>query len=108
MPPDRLGEPVDVLEELPRQTRFPDPGEADDREQPRRPLLAGRVQELLEQAQLAVATDERRFQAGRPQRPAARRHDTQRAPETLRLGFALELVRPGVLVHDRGLGRLAR
>ena len=105
MPPDRLGEPVDVLEELPRQPRFSDPREADDGQQPRGVLLAGRVEKLLEQAQFAVTADEGRLEAGRAKRPAGRRHDTPRTPEPFGQRFPLELVQPGVLVHNCGLGR---
>ncbi len=102
MPPDGFRDPVDVLEELPTEARLPDAGKADDREQARRALLAGRVQELLDQSQLPVASDERRFQSGRAERPSGRRNDALRSPQTLRFRLSLELVHPSVLVSDRG------
>ena len=80
VPPDRLDQPVDVLEELPGQARLADPGRADDADQPR-PALAGRgVVEVLELAELLVATDERRLERLGPADAAALGDDADRAP----------------------------
>ena len=62
------------------------------------------VEHLLEQAELAVAAHERRFQADRAALALACRDDPRRLPELHRLGLALQLVAAGVGVHD---GRLA-
>ena len=53
------GQPVDVLLELPGQAGLPDPWLALDDEHGRAPRLLGRVEELLDQAQLAVPGDQR-------------------------------------------------
>ena len=70
---------------------------------------ARRVEELLDEAQLAVAADERRLEARRrcsaPPRAAVTRSARQSAH---RLGLALQLVLAGVLVGDRRLGRALR
>ena len=70
------------------------------------PLVRAGVEELLDQAQLAVAADERRprgpadFSA-----PRAPRDDAQRPPERHEPVLPLQLVRARVLVDDRLLGR---
>src|SRR4051794_19089596 len=67
-------------------------------------LLLGRaVEELLEQAELAVAPDERWFEAGRPSLAAAVRDHALCPPELRRFALALQLVGPCVLVGDRGV-----
>ena len=71
-------------------------------------LLGRGVEEVLDQPQLALAADERRLEPGRAHRAAAARDDAQGAPERHRLRLALQLVRPGVLVGDRRLGRPLR
>ena len=98
VPPDHLGQSVHVLLELPGQPRLADAGNADDREQPCLALLRGGMQELLEHAQLAVATDEGRLEAGRTQRATARGDHAGCAPEPDRFWLALERVHPRVLV----------
>ena len=87
---------------------LPMPAMPDDRDEVRLALVGARVEELLDEAQLAVAADERRLEAGRLERPAAARDDAQRAPERHRLGLALQLVLAGVLVGDRRLRRAPR
>ena len=101
-------EPVEVLLELPGEARLADPGDPDDRDQVRLALLGAGVEELLDQAQLAVAADERRLEADRLLRAAAAATTRERAPERARLGLPLQLVRAGVLVGDRRLGRPPR
>ena len=63
------------------------------------------VEELLEETQLSVATDERGLQPFRlpPSGPAG--DHAQSAPQRHWLGLALHLVDAGVLVRDRSLGR---
>ena len=65
VPVDVADEPVDVALELGREPRLADPGDADDRDQACLALVARGVEEILDQAHLAVAPDERRLEAGR-------------------------------------------
>jgi hypothetical protein len=67
-------------------------------------VLGGCVEELLHEAQLAIAADEGRLQRGRADGPAAQPDYAHRTPELQRLGLPLEHMRAGVLEHDRGLG----
>ena len=73
----------------------------------RGPLLApGGVEQVLEQAELVVAADERRLEASRMRlRPPALGDDPQRAPGGDRAGLALEHLLAGRLERDRLLGR---
>ncbi len=68
-------------------------------------LVGGGVVELLHEPQLAIPADERRLQRrGRRHAPSEPDH-SDGAPELHRLRLALQLVAPGVLVGDRGVGR---
>ena len=107
--PERLaGEPVDVFLELPRQPRLADPGDPVDEHELRAALVGGGVEELLDESQLAVPTDERRFEAGRAERASRSGDDAERTPQLDRLGLALERVQAGVVVGHGGLGRPLR
>ena len=53
VPPHVLDDPVDVLQELPGQPGLADAGLAGDRDQPRALFAGRRVEQVLEQAQLA-------------------------------------------------------
>ena len=122
VPPDRLGEPVDVLLELPGQPRLADAGAPGDRDQLRAAAARrGAWNSSLTSRSSRVAADERRLEAvdcaarrRAPRRPARARHSRHR------LGLALERVLarvlepigrrcapPGRLVdqHLPGLGR---
>src|SRR5207245_1853818 len=79
VPVDDLHESVDVLLELPGEARLADPGDADDGDEVRLFLLGARVEELLEQAQLAIATDEGWLERSGLERAAPRRGDAERA-----------------------------
>ena len=105
VPPEVVSKPVDVLLELPGEPRLPDAGDADDRDQLRLALLGGSVEQLLDQAHLAVAPDERRLEPDRLLSAAAVRRDPERPVDRDRLGLAFQLVLAGGLVGDRGLGR---
>ena len=70
VPPDVAGEPVDVLLELPREARLADAADADDRDEVRSAVLGRRVEELLDEPELAVAPDERRLEPRRLSRSA--------------------------------------
>jgi hypothetical protein len=66
-------------------------------------LVGARVEQLLDQPQLAVAPDERRLEPVRLQLAARPGDDAQRAPELHGLRLPLQLVRAGVLEGDRRL-----
>ena len=91
VPVDGVGEPVEVLVELPGEARLADAGDAGDRDEMRLALLGGGVEEVLDLAQLAVAADERRLEPLRLERAAQAGDDAERAPERHELGLALEL-----------------
>ena len=108
VPQDGLGETVDVLVELPQQARLADPRLAADRHQARGAVFDRAVEEILEQPQIAVATDQRRLQPTLALGTAHARDDTYGPPQVERFGLAFDRVLAGVLVGDRKRGRLAR
>ena len=59
VPEERLRQAVDVLLQLPHQTRLADAGDTRDVQQPRTSLAPGGVQQLLGQPELFVPTAER-------------------------------------------------
>ena len=71
-------------------------------------LVGGHVERVLHLAQLAVAADERRLEAGRAARTVCACDDADGAPELRLAGLALELERAGFLVDDGRLGDRAR
>ena len=103
----RLDQAVDVLQELPRQPALADAGRADDAHQPRPPLAAGGVEQVLEQAQLVVAADERRLERLAAVAPAALGDDAQRAPCRDGRRLALEHLLARLLEGDRARSRRA-
>jgi hypothetical protein len=107
VPEDGIREPVDVVEELAAQPRLADPRLSRDRHQPRRAALERAVKQLLDQAQVAVATDERRVQPLLALRPADAAEDAGRAPQAQWIGLSLDHVLAGVLVRDRRRGQLS-
>ena len=105
VPEGILGEPVDVLEELPGKPRLADPGLAGDRDVARPTLADRRVEEVLEEAQLVVAADEGGLERLRPVAAAPLRDDPQGTPGGHGGGLALEGLLPGRLEDDRRGGR---
>ena len=101
VPVDVLGQPVDVLPQLPHQARLADPGDAGHVHQPRPPLPTGGVQQLLDQAQLLVPADERRLRAPPAPGATALADDTDRAPGRHRLLLALQRQRLDRHERDR-------
>ncbi len=101
-----LGDPIAVLAELPDEAALADAGLACDRDEPD-PALAGcRVEEVLEQPQLRVVTDERRLKPVGPPRAAAPPDDADR-PEGRDGGrLALEELIARGLVGDRAARRM--
>jgi hypothetical protein len=96
VPPDDLGEAVDVFEELPAQPRLPDPGRSGDRDQPGLTAVDAGVEQLLHQPQLGAAPEERCLEAVDPLQATDTGQDVVRPPQPHRFGLALELVLPGV------------
>jgi hypothetical protein len=90
MEPDGLDESVPVLAELPAEPRLANPGWADDRNEPRSSFADGRVEQVLEEAELLVATDERRFERLRAVPAAALGNDAKRTPRRDGRCLALE------------------
>ena len=104
VPTDVVDEPVEVLLELPGEPATcrcrPIPS---DRDEPRLALVRGGVEEVLEQAELAVASDERRLEASRATLAAvARQRPGRRARAATGSVLPLSLVRARVLEGDRG------
>ena len=109
--PDRLDEAVEVLEELPGEPGLADPARPDHADEAGPALARRGVEQVLEQAQLVVATDERGLERLAPVPPADLGDDPQRAPGRDRGRLALERLLAGLLEGDRPrrrpLGRLA-
>ena len=108
VPVDRLGDPIEVLVELPREARLADAGNPRHRNQVCLALVGGRMEELLDPAKLAVTPDEGGLEALRLQRASKARNDAARLPQRDGLLLALELEGPGLLVDDRLLGGAPR
>ena len=103
VPPRLLGEAVLVLLELPGEPRLADPGDPHDRNELCSPLVCRRVEELLDEPELALAAHERRFEARRAQGTRAPGDHAQRLEELNRLRLALQVVRACVVVGDCSL-----
>ncbi len=108
VPPDFPGEPVDVVGELEAEARLAHAGRPGDPDQSCDAPVDGRVEEVLEQAQLRVAADEGTVEAGGPLRARNARDHPLSPVQAQRLGLALHRVLARVLVGDRGRGHLTR
>jgi hypothetical protein len=104
VPAELLLEAVDVLVVLPQQPRLARAGVADDGHQARRAARDALLPRRDDVAHLGVAAHERRLEAGAAPRSADAGDDAQRRPRAHRLLAPLDVVRPGVLVGDGGLG----
>jgi hypothetical protein len=69
---------LSITEELPGQARLADAPDPAHREQVGPAVLGARVEEILQQAELPVAPDERRLQADRSELAAAQGDDADR------------------------------
>ena len=101
VPPDRLHEAVDVLQNSHARRLLPMPAGPDDRHEPGPPLAGGGVEQVLEQPQLVVAADERRLQRlrrGCGRRRSATTRSARHAGHRRRL--ALEHLLAGRLERD--------
>ncbi len=104
MPEHALDEPVDVLKELPGQAALAGPCLAGDRHKPQPPLACCRMEEVLEQSELLIASDEWRFEPLRAADAADLGDDALGSPGDDRSSLALQQLFAGRLVGNR-LGR---
>ena len=107
VPAHGLRDAVGVLRELPGEPGLAGtrrPGHAD---KPRAALVPAFLDALDDQGEIARAADKGRLEAGAAPGAAHERDDTDRLPRVHRRLAALDLVRAGVLVDDRRLGRAA-
>jgi hypothetical protein len=101
VPVGRVDQPVDVLLELPTQPGLAHPGRARHQHQSRLATLDRRVEQLAQRPDLRAATRQRRLQPIDTLRPADTGHHTLSAPQSFRLGSALEDMFTLVDVADR-------
>src|SRR5207248_5635996 len=97
--------PVDVLLELPAEPRLADAGDPADEQDLGSLLVRGAVEQLLDEPQLPLAPDERRFESARTARTLRARDHAKGTPEGYGLGLSLQYVLAGVVIGDRGLRR---
>jgi hypothetical protein len=111
VPPDVVGEAVDVVQELAREPGLADPRRTIDRHEADPTLARGGVEELLEQPEVLIAADEGRFEDVSAIPAAHPGHHAQGSPGGDRRRLALEGLGPCGLERDRpiggALGRLA-
>jgi hypothetical protein len=100
VPPDVLDQPVEVFEELPGHPGLADAGRPDHRDQACPQVARRRVEEVLQLAELVVATHERRLERLAAVTPAPLGDHAQRAPGGNRRGLALERLLTGWLEGD--------
>ena len=101
VPPDILGQAVDVFPELPVQPGLADSGGAGHQDQARDPPLGGGVEQLLDRAQLRVPAHQRGLEPVHPLLAADPGQHPGGPPQRLRLGLALQGVLAGVGEPDR-------
>ena len=101
MPVDGVDQAVDVDGELAGEAALADAGLAGDRDEARPAVPGGGVEAILQEAQLGLAPDEGRLEAGDPVGPPALGHDADGAPRRDRGVLALEDLGPGLLEEDR-------
>ena len=107
VPPDVGDQPVDVFLQLPDQPRLPDPGDPLHGDQVDLPVLGGVVEQILDQAKLAIAAGEGWLDRGHPAEPPEA-DDPVGPPQVDRRFLALQLERTGRLVGDHRVGRAHR
>ena len=104
MPEDRLDDAVEVLRQLPDEPTLARAGDADDGHDPGSPLPTSCVEQVLEQAELAVAAEERRLELVAPSAATALGDDADRAECRHRRFLALEDLLPRRFEGDRLVG----
>ena len=103
VPPDVGDQPVDVFLQLPDQPGLPDPGDPLHGDQVDLPVLGGVVEQILDQAELAIAAGEGWLDRGHPAEPPEA-DDPVGPPELDRGLLALQLERAGRFVGDHRVG----
>src|SRR5439155_3924531 len=101
VPQDSLDDPVQVLLELPAKAALPDPGLTHDGHEPRLPLACGGMELVLQEAQLFVASNERRLELECAPLTSSASDNGHGAPSADRGFLALEHVLPSILERDR-------
>ena len=107
VPVDVIYDPVDVLLQLPGEPALADPGDPRDRDEPRPSFVVGCVEQVLEQAQLGVAPNERGFQAIHATAAPAHGDHADRAEGGHRSGLSAKLKLADRFGGDGRLGRAA-
>ena len=103
MPPDVFDQPSRYFSNSHARRDLPIPADPDDGDEARALVVRGRVEEILDEPELAVASDERRLETDRTSLASSRADDPRGSPELDRLCLPLQLVRARVLVGDRRL-----
>src|SRR6202171_5416562 len=110
MPAKQALQAIHVLEELPAQPGLADPGDPGHLHEVRSPVVGACEEEILDQLELTVASDERRLQTLGLHQSANAGDDAVGLPEVYRFGLPLQRMHAGVAVRDgsirRALGRL--
>ena len=108
MPVGGLGQPVQVFLQLPGETALAEAGLARDQDEANPALVRGGVVEVLQDAHLHVAADERRLELRAAAGSATPRHDAKRPIGLDRRPFSLQGLVAGRLVGDCLRARLLR
>ena len=101
MPPDRLDQAIDVLQEFPREAGLADPCRSDDADQAGPALTARGMEQVPELAHLLVTPDERSLEPFGATDPAALGDDPDRTPGGHGRDLALERQIVDGFEHDR-------
>src|SRR5918996_1198502 len=80
VPQHSLRHAIEVLLQFPSETRLPDAGDADHRDEVRLALLCARVEELLQEAKLSLSPDEGWLERLRLETSTPPGRHTQRLP----------------------------
>ena len=107
-PGDELRIGVDDALQLVDEAALPEPGDADEGDELRRPLVQRAVERVAEDGELAVAADELRPRLVRDVDAEAREGDLRRLPDGDRLALPLGLDRRRLAVLDRAAGSRGR
>src|SRR3954451_18072708 len=108
MPTYEVTDPIDVLEELPSESALADARQPRHGHKPRAVFFERRVEQLLDQAHLALAPDEGRLQPVHALRAADGGDDLPGGEQALRLRLAFQGARSAVDVRHGSRCQRAR